>query len=328
MSDNLKKEPSLAFGGQALIEGVMIRSQRHMVACVRKPNKEIVTDIKHLTPYSEKHKILGLPFFRGIVNMAESLYLGIKGLMFSANTALEDENIKGEGVDGKSAEKITFGIGEIALLAVGVVGIMAVFFLVPFLLSTWLGLPAGSVAFNLAEAIIRLAMFVTYLSVISLWGEYKRVLMYHGAEHKAIHAHEAGAPMDIEHVRCFSRLHPRCGTSFLFIVLIISIVLFTIMPNMGFAINLSYRWLLIPVIAGISYELLRLSGKYKDSPITKVLVSPGLAFQRLTTKEPTDDMLEVSIKAVTEVNKLMCSTLQEKNKHVLNQGQNPNLNAL
>jgi uncharacterized protein YqhQ len=154
-------------------------------------------------------------------------------------------------------------------------------------------------------------MFVGYLSAISMWGQYKRVLMYHGAEHKAINAHEAGVPMDVDHVKVFSRLHPRCGTSFLFIVLVISIILFTIMPNFGFSINLSYRLALIPVIAGISYELLRLSAKYKNSPITKALIAPGLAFQRLTTKEPTDDMLEVSIKAVTEVNKLICLPLQD-----------------
>ena len=301
----MKKEQSLAFGGQALIEGVMIRSRKHVVSCVRKPNKEIVTDIKQINPISEKYKVLGLPFFRGIVNMVESLYIGMKSLMFSANNAFEIE-----GEEGKEPEKIEFGVMEIALLVAGVLGITAVFFLVPFLLSTWLRL-TGFV-FNLVEAVIRLGMFVTYLSVISLWGQYKRVLMYHGAEHKAINAHEAGVSMDVEHVKGFSRLHPRCGTSFLFIVLIISIVLFTIMPNLGFAINLAYRLALIPVIAGISYELLRLSGKYKNSPITKALISPGLAFQHLTTKEPTDDMLEVSIKAVTEVNKLICSTLQDK----------------
>jgi uncharacterized protein YqhQ len=305
MSDKLKKEPSLAFGGQALIEGVMIRSRRHLVSCVRTPKNEIVTDIQQITPYSDKHKILALPFLRGIVNMVESLYLGFKGIMFSASNAFEIE-----GEEGKEPEKIEFGIGEIALLIAGVVGITAVFFLVPFLLSTWLGLKG--LVFNLAEAVIRLSMFVAYLSVISLWGQYKRVLMYHGAEHKAINAHEAGVPMDVEHVKPYSRLHPRCGTSFLFIVVIISIVLFTIMPNLGFAVNLAYRLLLIPVIAGISYELLRLSGKYKDSPITKVLVAPGLAFQHLTTKEPTDDMLEVSIKAVTETTKLLCNPIQDK----------------
>jgi len=304
MSGNLKKEPSLAFGGQALIEGVMIRSRKHVVACVRKPDKEIVTDIKQISPYSEKNRVFGWPIFRGVVNMVESLIIGVKAMMFSATTAFEIES-----EDGKEPEKIQFGIAEIALLAGGVAGIMAVFFLVPFLLSTWLNLKG--LVFNVVEAAIRMAMFVGYLSILSLWGQYKRVLMYHGAEHKAIHAHEAGAPMDVEHARGYSRLHPRCGTSFLFIVLIISIVLFTLMPNLGFAINFAYRILLIPVIAGISYELLRLSGKYKDSPITKILVAPGLAFQHLTTKEPTDDMLEVSIKAVTEVNKLICSTLQD-----------------
>jgi uncharacterized protein YqhQ len=305
LSKTQKKEPSLAFGGQALIEGVMIRSRRHMVSCVRDPRKEIVVNIKNLTPYSEKHSVLGWPFIRGVVNMLESFYLGMKGIMDSASIAFEFE-----GEDGKP-EKIEFGYKEIALLVVAVAGIMAVFFAVPYLLANWLGLAAGSVVFNIIEAVIRLGMFVGYLSIISLWGEYKRVLMYHGAEHKAINAHEAGVPMDVEHVKLHSRLHPRCGTSFLFIVLIISIVLFSIMPNLGFTMNLTYRILLIPVIAGISYELLRLSGKYKDSPITKVCVAPGLAFQRLTTKEPTDDMLEVSIKAVTEVDRLICNTLQD-----------------
>ena len=305
LSNNLKKEPSLAFGGQALIEGVMIRSRKHVVSCVRNPRNEIVVDIKQITPYSDKHKLLRVPFFRGIANMVESFILGMKGIMYSASTAFEIE-----GEEGKEPEKIEFGDAEIALLAAGVAGTMAVFFLVPFLLTSWLKL--SGLVFNLVEAVIRLTMFVGYLSAISLWGQYKRVLMYHGAEHKAINAYEAGVPMDVEHVKLHSRLHPRCGTSFLFIVLIISIVLFTIMPNLGFAVNLAYRLLLIPVIAGISYELLRLSGKYRNSPITKVFIAPGLAFQHLTTKEPTDDMLEVSIKAVTEVNKLMCNSIQDK----------------
>ncbi len=299
------KEQSLAYGGQALIEGVMIRSKTHLVSCVRNPKKEIVTDIKQINPISDKYRILGWPFFRGMVNMVESFFLGVKSLMFSASAAFEIE-----AKEGKEPEKIQFGWMETTLLVSGVLGITAIFFLVPFLLSTWLKL--SGIVFNLVEAIIRLAMFVAYLSVISLWGQYKRVLMYHGAEHKAIHAHEAGATMDVEHVKKYSRLHPRCGTSFLFIVLMISIILFTILPNLGFTTNFAYRLLLIPVIAGISYELLRLSGKYKDSPITKILISPGLAFQRLTTKEPSDDMIEVSIKAVVEVNKLICLSLKDK----------------
>jgi uncharacterized protein YqhQ len=137
-----------------------------------------------------------------------------------------------------------------------------------------------------------------------MWGEFRRVLMYHGAEHKAINAHEAGVPLDVANVKKYSRLHPRCGTSFLFIIVIVSIVLFSIMPNLGFFGNLAYRVFLIPVIGGISYELLRLSGRYRDSIVTRIFTLPGLAFQRLATKEPSDDMIEVAVKAVEEVSKL------------------------
>jgi uncharacterized protein YqhQ len=195
---------------------------------------------------------------------------------------------------------------ELAIIGLGTLGIVAFFFLVPFLLATWLNL--SGVLFNVAEAAIRLSMFVAYLSLISTWGQFRRVLQYHGAEHKAIHCYEAGAPLDVANVRRFSRLHPRCGTSFLFIILVVSIILFSIMPNLDFAWKIAYRLLLIPVIAAISYELLRLSGKYQKSPILKVFIAPGLGFQLLTTKEPTDDMLEVSIKAVQEVTKLSSTT--------------------
>ena len=277
------------------MEGVMIRSRRHMVICVRKPNKEIATNIEKINPLGERYRVLGVPFLRGIVAMFESLYLGIKGLMFSANTALEGLTPEGE-------EPLKFSYKELALVALGVIGITALFFLLPFLVATWL--KVTGILFNIIEAIIRLTMFILYLAAISMWSEFKRILMYHGAEHKAINAYEAGVPMDVENVKRYSRLHPRCGTSFLFIVLLVSIVLYSILPNLDFYYRIAYRVALIPVIAGVSYELLRLSGKYKDSPITRVFVAPGLAFQRLTTKEPTDDMLEISIKAVTEVNKL------------------------
>ena len=269
-----------------------------MVMCVRKPNKEITTGIEQLNPLTEKYKVLGVPFLRGIVSLFESFYLGFKSLLFSANTALEEED--------KKTESFSFGYAELALIGLAVVGILAVFFLVPFFLASWLKL--SGLAFNIAEAAIRLAMFVAYLAVIASWGEFRRVLRYHGAEHKAINAYEGGAPMDVEHVRKYSRLHPRCGTSFLFIVLIISIILFTLVQDFGYAWKIAYRILLIPVIAGVSYELLRLSGKYRDSLISKTLTAPGLAFQLLTTKEPTDDMLEVSIAAVKKVTELNAFT--------------------
>ena len=315
MPNQTKREPSLAFGGQALIEGVMMRSQKHMVLCVRKPNSEIVTSVETLKPLAEQYRPLGWPFLRGIVALFESFYLGIKGLLFSANVAIEDEvkeeNAK-QGKQSSGGESLKLGYGELAIIALGVLGIVAFFFLVPFFLATWLHFDPGNWVFNVVEAVIRLAFFIAYLSLIATWGQFRRVLQYHGAEHKAIHAHEAGVPLDVENVRKFSRLHPRCGTSFLFIVLIVSIVLFSILPTLDFVWRLVSRIALIPVIASISYELLRLSGKYQKSPILKVFIAPGLGFQLLTTKEPTDDMLEVSIKAVTEVNRLMCSSLQDK----------------
>jgi uncharacterized protein YqhQ len=295
LSRQNRKEPSLAFGGQALIEGVMMRSRKHMVLCVRKPNKDIVTQVENLNPLADKHKILGVPFIRGIVAMAESFYLGMKGILFSANASVED-------VQDEKGQSVTLGAAELAIVALGTVGIVAFFFLVPFFLATWLNLTGW--VFNVIEAVIRLAMFVAYLAAIASWGEFHRVLQYHGAEHKAINAHEAGVPLEVSNVKKFSRLHPRCGTSFLFITLVVSIVLFSIMPNFDFAWRIAYRILLIPVIAGISYELLRLSGRYRNSIILKIFIAPGLGFQLLTTKEPTDDMLEVSIKAVQEVTKL------------------------
>lgn len=295
LSSEKRKEPSLAFGGQALIEGVMIRSRSHLVICVRKPNKEILTNVEKVDSITKKHKALGVPFVRGIVALPETLYLGFKGLFFSANAALEDEE----------DETAKFGYKEFALAIGLAVGIAALFFVVPFLLATWLNLTG--IVFNIVEAAIRLSLFVSYLAVVSSWGEFARVLQYHGAEHKAINALEAGVPLDVANVKRYSRLHPRCGTSFVFFIVIVSIVLFSVMPDYGFIWRLAYRILLIPVIAGISYELLRLSGRYRDSPVTKVLTAPGLLFQRLTTKEPSDDMLEVSIKAVQEANRLMCS---------------------
>jgi uncharacterized protein YqhQ len=302
-----KKEPSLAFGGQALIEGVMIRSRSHLVMCVRKPNQEILTNVEAVQSLTQKHKALAVPFIRGIVAFPETLYLGFKGLFFSANAAIEEE-----GKEAEEQEKL--GYGELAVAIGLAIGIAALFFVVPFLLATWLNLTG--VVFNVVEAVIRLALFLAYLAAIASWGEFARVLQYHGAEHKAINAFEAGVPMDVENVKRYSRLHPRCGTSFIFIIVIVSIVLYSFILSNDFFIKLAYRVLLIPVIAGISYELLRLSGKYKDSPITKIFTFPGVTFQRLTTKEPSDDMLEVSIKAVCEATRLadskQVSSLEKK----------------
>ena len=288
------EEPSLAFGGQALIEGVMMRSRTHVVMCVRQPNNEILTHTEEIHPISERYKVLRLPLLRGIIALFETFYLGVKGLYFSANAVLEEE------------EEFTYR--EFAIAVAIALALTSFFIVVPFLLTTLLNLTG--VVFNVIEAVVRLSIFLLYLALVAMWGEFKRILQYHGAEHKAINAHEAGVTLNVANVKRFSRLHPRCGTAFIFIVLIVSILLFSIMPNLGLILRLSYRLLLIPVIGAISYELLKLSDRYKDSTIMRILTIPGLAFQRLTTREPDDDMIEVAVKTVKEVRRLSGSQQQ------------------
>jgi uncharacterized protein YqhQ len=284
-----KEEPSLAFGGQAVIEGVMIRSKKHMVTCVRQPNDEILTNVEEIKSVSERHKVLRLPFLRGIVALFETLYIGIKGIYFSANASLEEE----EKINPK----------EIVLTVVVALALaIFLFSVLPFLLTTPLGL--GGVVFNVVEGVIRLAILLLYLASISLVGEFKRVFQYHGAEHTAINAYEAGVELNVSNAKKFSRFHPRCGTSFIFIVALISILFFSIMPDSGFFIRLAYRILLIPVIGAVSYEVLKLSDRYKKSKIMKVLLAPGLGLQYLTTRKPDEKMIEVALEAVKKVNSL------------------------
>ena len=283
-----REEPSLAFGGQALIEGVMMRSLTHVVMCVRQPDNKILTHTEEIKSISRRYRILRMPFLRGIIGLFESFYLGVKGIYYSANATLEEE------------EKFT--VKEFAVAIAMAMMLTSLFFIVPFLLTTLFNLTG--VIFNVVEAIMRLTIFLLYLILVTMWGEFKRILQYHGAEHKAINAHEAGVALNVLNVKKFSRLHPRCGTSFIFIAVLVSILLFSIMPDMGFATRLAYRVLLIPVIGSISYELLKLSDKHKDSRIMRILTMPGLAFQHLTTREPDDDMLEVAIEAVKKVDGL------------------------
>lgn len=284
-----KEEQSLAFGGQALIEGIMIRSRTHLVICIRQTEERILTHVEELKPATQRHWALRLPLMRGIIALFETIYLGVKGIYFSANAVLEEEQ-----------EELTWR--EWAIVAVLTIGLSSIFIVVPFLLTSLLHLTG--VIFNLVEAVVRLSLFLAYIALVSRWKDFRRVLQYHGAEHKAINAHEAGVAMEVANVRRFSRLHRRCGTSFIFFVVIVSILLFSLVPRDGFLIRLSYRFLLIPLIGAVSYELLRYSGKHGDSAIVKALTAPGLVFQRLTTREPEDPMIEVAIRAVQEVIRL------------------------
>jgi uncharacterized protein YqhQ len=285
------KEPSLAFGGQAVMEGVMMRSQKHMVVCVRQPNDQILTKTEELHSLSEKYRFMKLPFLRGILALIETLYVGIKGIYFSASAAFDDE-------------EVSLSAKEIAVVIIISIGLSILLFSVtPFFLTSLLNL-GGGVLFNIVEGVVRLSFLLVYLAAVSLVGDFKRIFQYHGAEHTAINAYEAGVELKVENVRKYSRFHARCGTSFLLIVTLISILLFSIMPNLGYLMRLAYRILLIPVIASVSYEFLRLSDRYKNSRIIKVLVAPGLALQHLTTRPPDDKMIAVAIKAVKEVENL------------------------
>ncbi len=266
-----------------------MRSGTHAVMCVRQPDDGIVTRSEETRSLVREHRVLGLPFLRGIILLFETMYYGVKGVFFSANVALEEEE-----------EEFTYR--EYLIVIVLVLAMSGFFVAVPFLLTTYLKL-TGTL-FNVVEAALRLAFFVTYLFLVSRWGEFSRVLQYHGAEHKAINAYEAGADLSVEEVSKYSRLNPRCGTSFLFIVVIISIVLFSLIPSREFLTRLAYRVLLIPAIGAISYELLKLSDRYRGSIVMKVVTTPGLAFQLLTTKEPDRDMIEVAVKALEEVKRL------------------------
>jgi len=287
-----RKEPSLAFGGQAVIEGVMIRSKKHVVICVRQPNGEISTKTEEINSISERYKILRLPLIRGLVALVESVYLGVKGLYFSANVSLEEED---EKIEPKEMA-VTF------VLAIALAIIL--FSIIPFFLTSLLT-PFSGVIFVVIEGIIRIAIFLLYLVIVTLIPDFRRILQYHGAEHTAINAYEAGVELNVKNAKEYSKLHPRCGTSFLLIVLIISILLFSVLPNQNYLTRLSYRIVLIPVISAISYEVLKISDRYKNSIIMKALVTPGLGLQWLTTRKPDDDMIEVAIKAVLEVDKLL-----------------------
>lgn len=284
-----REDQSLAFGGQALIEGVMMRSRSHLVMCVRRPDGEIATDSQEVSSLTRRNRVLALPIVRGVVAMLEAMYWGMKGIFHSADVALEEEQEE-------------FGFSDYLLILVLVVVISSVFMVVPFILTNYLHLEGF--VFSVVEALVRLAMFTGYLYAISRWGEMSRVLQYHGAEHKAINAYEAGARMTVDEAAAYPRIHPRCGTSFLFIVVLTSVVVFSLIPAKGFAARIAYRVLLIPVLAGLSYELLRLSDRHRDSAIIRLMTAPGLAFQRLTTKEPEPDMIEVAIRALDEVRRL------------------------
>ena len=295
---------AVRIGGQAVIEGVMMKNMDRYAVSVRKPNGKIETKVEECVSFAEKHPLFQLPVFRGMANFLESMVIGMKTLNYSASF-YEDEEEQTESrteqllekILGEKAEKIIMGIVLVFSLAISI----GLFMILPYIASEALGkLIRNEYVILFMEGIIRIAIFLGYIVLISRMEDIKRVFMYHGAEHKTINCLEAGVPLTPENVDNFSRLHKRCGTSFIFIVMIISMVFFFFIRVDTIWLRIVLRLLFLPLVAGVSYEFIRLAGN-SDHPLFQIFSKPGLALQRLTTKEPDHSMIEVAIASVEGV---------------------------
>ena len=281
-------------GGQAVIEGVMMRSPNSMAIAVRRPSGEIVVKRESLNFFSEKKFFSKLPLVRGIINLLSALVLGVKALNFSANQSLEEE---------KEVSSWTMGLTFTFALCFGIF----LFFLIPLFLTKWLRfaipmISTSGILFNLVDGIIRLLIFLAYLWAISFLKEIRRIFQYHGAEHKSIFAFEYGEVLTPERVKGFSYLHPRCGTSFLLIVMVVSILVFALIPHhLSFGYKVASRVVFIPLIAGLAYEIIRFADKKRENRGIQYFIKPGLWLQRLTAREPSEDQIEVALRALHEV---------------------------
>ena len=281
-------------GGQAVIEGVMMRSPGSMAIAVRRPSGEIVVKRERLTFFSEKKFISKLPLIRGVINLLSALVLGVKALNFSANQSLEEE---------KEVSSWTMGLTFTFALCFGIF----LFFLIPLFLTKWLRfaipmISTSGILFNLVDGIIRLIIFLAYLWAISFFKEIQRIFEYHGAEHKSIFAFEAGEVLTPDRVKGFSYLHPRCGTSFLLIVMVVSILVFALIPHhLSFGYKVASRVVFIPLIAGLAYEIIRFADQKRGGRGIQYFIKPGLWLQRMTAREPSEDQIEVALRALHEV---------------------------
>ena len=283
-------------GGQAVLEGIMMKGPDSYALAVRKPDKEIDVQVTPYKSLGEKHKPANIPIVRGVINFIESLYIGMSTLMKSCEYFEEEEEEKPKKANS-AGDKASLVFTLIVSLAIAI----GVFMLLPaFIAKLIFSEETSSILVNLTEGVMRLVIFLLYVALISKMEDIKRTFMYHGAEHKTINCLEAGDDLTVENVRKHTRFHKRCGTSFVFIVMIVSIVVFMFVRTDTMWLRLLSRVLLIPVIAGISYEFIRYAGRHNNA-CSRVLSQPGLWVQRLTTKEPDDSMIEVAIKSVEAV---------------------------
>ncbi|KEO83366.1 DUF1385 domain-containing protein [Tumebacillus flagellatus] len=283
-------EPQLYIGGQAVMEGVMMRGGDKVAVAVRKPDNSIHVESEVRIPWTQRFKFLALPLVRGTAVLFESTFIGYQALNKSANLSIDEE--------GEELSNWQMVLTMIFSLGFGV----ALFILAPLYIAKWITSGATGTAFAAIEGVMRLVIFVAYMWLISRMKDIQRVFQYHGAEHKTINCFEAGEELTVENVRRHTMIHKRCGTSFLLFVMVISIILFSFFSKQGMSHweMMIYRIVLMPVVAGLSYELIRWSGNSTNRCVAW-LVSPGMLMQRLTTREPDDSMLEVAIASVQAV---------------------------
>ena len=292
-------EETILVGGQAVMEGVMMRAPHSYCVAVRKGNGEIVTTELPLAKISDTYKIFKYPVFRGVGTLFQAMSLGMKALKFSADVSLEDAQAEEKKKAKPSKELPSWVLAANLIFSLAMFIFMYKF--IPLYLTTWLkGIyPAlgGRIPFNLTDGLIRMVVFLIFMYGLSLMKDIRRVFEYHGAEHKVVFNFESGKPVNVENAQKFVTWHPRCGTSFLFVVMIVSIVFYTVIPFDGFVAKLLSRIALLPVIAGVSYELIRFAAKRRGS-VLATIAAPGLWLQRITTKPPADDQTAVAIRAL------------------------------
>src|ERR1051326_5342619 len=284
-------------GGQAVLEGVMMRGPSTWAVAVRKPDGDIAHVNQPIRSPMARHWVFRIPVVRGVVALGESLAIGFRALAISANYAAQEEREEGE------PEEVSTELtrGQLFFACAIAIGFAVMLFKVtPALLTDWIGIK-GTGSFVIVEGLIRVTMFVLYLAIISLLPDLRRVFQYHAAEHKAINAYEAGEELEPETVQRYSLIHPRCGTAFLLWVMVIAIFVFAFFGRPAWYWLIATRILFLPLIAGLAYELIRFAGKHTGNRVLMTLLAPGLWLQRLTTREPTLDQLEVSIRALREV---------------------------
>lgn len=290
-------EDKPTYGGQAVLEGVMIRGQRHMAVAVRRPNGAIAVQSRPLSTLFTGG-LRQFPLVRGVIVLVETLALGMRALTYSANVGMEDPEADPEG----EIEQEEMGAFSVALmLSISLLFAIGLFFLLPLFASRPLeGMFGGDLFSNIAEGVIRMVIFLIYIWLIGKMGEIKRVFMYHGAEHMTVHAQEHGDPLEIESIRNYSPAHPRCGTAFLLTVMVVAIVVFAFIPRDPLWWLITSRIIFIPVIAAGAYEIIRWSSRYSENALVSLITSPNLALQKLTTRWPDDDQIEVAIAAMKQ----------------------------